>query len=83
MRRSTRAETMVLFSNSSVHRENGRFVVTIVLERSLRSEMTLKSSSDSYLLKLIPPDIADQVFHEPLLVAGSRITENGLKSIMR
>ena len=31
----------------------------------------------------IAPDIADQIFHQPLLVAGSRIAENGLKSIMR
>ena len=49
--RSTRAETIVPFSNNSVQRENGRLVVTMVLERSLRSEMTLNSNSDSYLFE--------------------------------
>lgn len=39
---SIRAATIVVFSNSSVHLENGRFVVTIVLLFSLRSEITLK-----------------------------------------
>ena len=42
--RSTRAATMVVFSNSSVQREKGRFVVTMVLDFSLRSEITLNSS---------------------------------------
>ena len=44
--RSIKAATIVVFSNRSVHLENGRFVVTIVLLFSLRSEITLNSSSD-------------------------------------
>lgn len=43
---------MVVFSNSSVQREKGRFVVTMVLDFSLRSEITLNSSSDWWRLKL-------------------------------
>ena len=31
---STNAETIITFSKSSVHLENGRFVVTMVLEKS-------------------------------------------------
>lgn len=50
--RSTRAATMVVFSNSSVQREKGKFVVTMVLDFSLRSEITLNSSSDWWRLKL-------------------------------
>ena len=41
-----------MFSNSSVHFENGRFVVTMVLLFSLLSEMTLNRSSDWWRLKL-------------------------------
>ena len=44
--------TIGVFSNRSVHLENGRFVVTIVLLFSLRSEITLNSSSDWCRLKL-------------------------------
>ena len=44
--RSMRAATIVVFSNKSVHLENGRFVVTMVLLFLLRSEMTLNSNSD-------------------------------------
>ena len=43
---SIRAATIVVFSNKSVHLENGRFVVTMVLLFLLRSEMTLNSNSD-------------------------------------
>ena len=42
----------MVFSNNSVHLENGRLVVTMVLLRSLRSDRTLNNRSDSYLLKL-------------------------------
>ncbi len=38
---SISAATMVVFSNSSGHLEKGRFVVTMVLRFSLRSEITL------------------------------------------
>ena len=49
---SISAATMVEFSNSSVQREKGRFVVTMVLLFSVRSEMTLNRSSDWWRLKL-------------------------------
>ena len=49
---SIRAATIVVFSNKSVHLENGRFVVTMVLLFSLQSEMTLNSNSDWCRLKL-------------------------------
>ena len=46
--RSIRAATIVVFSNKSVHLENGRFVVTMVLLFSLRSEMTLYERLEEY-----------------------------------
>lgn len=49
--RSIKAATIVVFSNSSIHLEKGRFVAAMVLLFPIQSEIALNSGSDWCQLK--------------------------------
>ena len=51
--RSTIAATIAVFSNRVVHSENGRFVVTIMLPRSLRLKITGSPVAPIVIMSLI------------------------------